>query len=498
VIFKKIFNKNFLLSFINLTLAFWVPAFYLYSVNVGDALLVEFLFLLTILFLTVFFLLYFTKKFFNSYFKSSLFFSILYLGVFLGANIYRQIYTVESFLSFLKFLKPAYFLGIYFFFLFLLLFFIFKTIIRKRIINFLILVFSYLIIFYLFNIYSSYRHINKYIKLYKKQNIIFRNKFKNKFLSLNKSLKNEDKRDIYYIILDAHASINDLKQYHNYNYDKFEKKLEDMGFIFPKNSKSNYDHTIQSLPSSLSMRYLLNANSYKNLTFGVSSYLIRNNNFKYFTNLLGYKFINIPSSWTITRAWQRKFSIRDLFFGDFVQHFLYSFTSRKIFYPLYAYIKRKELLDQLNCLYEKSKTKDSKVIFAHFLCPHFPYVFKKDGSLETKDKMDNQSYLDQMDFFDKQIIKFLNFVISNSKVKPIIILQSDHSSHGYTFFPKMCSNFTKKDKENLKFNILSTFYLPGINKKDLPKDISPVNNFRFIFNKYFGTNFKILENKQIG
>ena len=27
------------------------------------------------------------------------------------------------------------------------------------------------------------------------------------------------------------------------------------------------------------------------------------------------------------------------------------------------------------------------------------------------------------------------------------------------------------------------------------EDITPVNNFRLIFNTYFGTNFEILENK---
>jgi hypothetical protein len=41
---------------------------------------------------------------------------------------------------------------------------------------------------------------------------------------------------------------------------------------------------------------------------------------------------------------------------------------------------------------------------------------------------------------------------------------------------------------------LSAYHLPGKSEETIAK-MSPVNNFRMIFNEYFGTNFKILENK---
>ena len=40
--------------------------------------------------------------------------------------------------------------------------------------------------------------------------------------------------------------------------------------------------------------------------------------------------------------------------------------------------------------------------------------------------------------------------------------------------------------------IFNALYLPGNNKNYLYKSISPVNNFRLIFNSYFNENFSLL------
>ena len=43
--------------------------------------------------------------------------------------------------------------------------------------------------------------------------------------------------------------------------------------------------------------------------------------------------------------------------------------------------------------------------------------------------------------------------------------------------------------------ILNTYYLPGLGNEDLYPSISPVNTFRFIFNRYFGLDYELLEDR---
>ncbi|MBN1546201.1 MAG: hypothetical protein JW902_06035, partial [Syntrophaceae bacterium] len=45
------------------------------------------------------------------------------------------------------------------------------------------------------------------------------------------------------------------------------------------------------------------------------------------------------------------------------------------------------------------------------------------------------------------------------------------------------------------FSILNCYYMPYDGSHNLYKEITPVNTFRVIFNHYFGTNYKILEDK---
>ena len=495
--------NDFFISLLHVVAAFWVPAFYLYSLNIGETFVFEFLFLIFGLSVFGFLLLLVFKNIFGTYIKTAVFITTVYFGFYIAITMYRQIYKLESVLSFIRFLKPMYFFIIYFFLLFVLIHLIYKKkYLKRNTVNFFSFVFLYLILFYSFKSYVAYREINKVVKSYALQNEIFRERIGKQFNfseeTFNVLENKSEKRDIYYIILDAHASFDDLKKYHNYDPSWFMKDLKERGFLLPKNSKSNYQRTVFSLPSSLNMNYYSMLSYSQNLQFGVACHLIENNNWFYFMNKLGYKCINVPSSWGPTRRMHRKFSFKDIFFGEFIQNFIYTFTSRLLLSPLYNYIKRNENLEQLENLKNISKVVGPKAVFVHFTCPHIPLVFKKDGGLILEYRNDNQAYIDQLDFFDRQIIKVIDYISKNSTKKPIIILQSDHGSHGYGLYPRIRDNFTNTDIKNLQFNILSAFCLPDFEGTKLPEDISPVNNFRLILNHYFGTSFDILENKQVG
>jgi hypothetical protein len=77
--------------------------------------------------------------------------------------------------------------------------------------------------------------------------------------------------------------------------------------------------------------------------------------------------------------------------------------------------------------------------------------------------------------------EILNQIISQSEIKPIIIIQGDHGFWG------------DADK---RLPILNAYYLP---EKDvsglLYPTITPVNSFRVILNTYFNGQFELLPDK---
>jgi len=101
-----------------------------------------------------------------------------------------------------------------------------------------------------------------------------------------------------------------------------------------------------------------------------------------------------------------------------------------------------------------------------------------------------ESYKRQLIFINKKIESIIDEIISNSPEPPIIILQADHG-------PGSMLHWGKLDKIDFRerISILNAYYLPNNGRKQLYNEISPVNTFRIIFNRYFGTNLELLKDK---
>ena len=146
-------------------------------------------------------------------------------------------------------------------------------------------------------------------------------------------------------------------------------------------------------------------------------------------------------------------------------------------------------------------------MFAHILSPHPPFIVDDKGQptypprvFTNNDGSDFfqvgtrqeyiQGYRNQVIFTSSRIRQTIQEILLNSPQPPIIIIQGDHGS-GMNLNQH---DLTKTDVAD-RFSNLNAIYMPGMNSNGLYPDISSVNTFRVIFNNYFGTNYKLLDDR---
>lgn len=79
-------------------------------------------------------------------------------------------------------------------------------------------------------------------------------------------------------------------------------------------------------------------------------------------------------------------------------------------------------------------------------------------------------------------------ILAQSPSPPVIVIQADHGPRTTKYWGKPSPAFLRE-----RMSILSAFYLPGNPAAPLYESITPVNSFRVIFNRYFNTNYPLLD-----
>lgn len=300
--------------------------------------------------------------------------------------------------------------------------------------------------------------------------------------------------NIYYIILDEYAGQNELKDLLGFDNSEFITALERRGFYVASTSRSNYAYTDYSIPSSLNLEYLpmevIKGGDGKILKFKAGIPLkdmVKFNKVSRFFKSIGYSYIEQQDF-----DWQMKLPFS---FKEFALRLLKLTIIKKPLIENYleSNDKRKLIIEHFDDL-EKISDKSGPIFtYSHFMIPHRPYVFNENGDspllthrvIQILDE--KKLYLDQIKFTNKMILKTIDNILANSKIKPIIIIQADHGPR-----------FLRKNQETimeLKMSILNAYYVPVKINKYLYKSISPVNSFRVILSNLFGQDFPLLKDE---
>jgi len=305
------------------------------------------------------------------------------------------------------------------------------------------------------------------------------------------------KPDIYYIILDSYTRDDMLKKYYDLDNTPFLDQLLHMGFKVARCAQSNFSQTELSLSSSLNYDYLDHLgeefNPSNNRRAGLVA-LIQDSAVRRNLEVLGYRIVALDTGYEPTR-WRDA----DVYLAapvsaeinDFEETFLRTTAARLIMEGVTTLHlppdwEKRDQAHRARILYQLEQMKaipnlpGPKFVFAHFITPHWPYIFGPSGEAVHERPESDKGYHDQVLFINQQIIPILQNILDRSQTPPVIVIQGDHGA-------------VLVDPER-RMAILNAYYLPDGGNALVREDTSPVNTFRLIFQYYFGLDTPPVEN----
>ncbi len=302
--------------------------------------------------------------------------------------------------------------------------------------------------------------------------------------------------NIYYIVFDSYTNIESLKKYWKYDNSELVTFLNEREFYLARKSKSNYNQTHFTIASAMNLSYL-HYESFDKLTFAhyPNLYkLIKDNVLVRILEKYGYETINLSLFNILNTPKYYRFELIDEphFFKNTMFEGIVNISSAGSVLGLNSapetdIIKTNKGIANLLKDTALKRFNRNSFIYAHFMLPHPPYYFDASGNIMpesyAKDDYNKWKYLEQLKFCNKLIMEVIDFILTNSSDKPVIIIQGDH---GFRF---LTNKSAQRDESHA---ILNAFYFPDGDYNQLYPAISSVNTFRVLLSKYNFLDMKTL------
>lgn len=314
-----------------------------------------------------------------------------------------------------------------------------------------------------------------------------------------------DSPDVYFFVLDQYARSDVLAEYFQYDNSDFISGLNELGFYVTPCSQSNYPYTTASLAGTLNFDYVPNlGEDFKpeNKSYRPMQQAIKNSRVEETFRQLGYQIIAFETGFNFTEL-----EDADLYYqlpSNKINNFeALLLRSSAMLLPMDLGLldryhltdderKRERILFVLDQLEEVPSLPGKKFVFVHLAMPHPPFVFGPHGETqviqpfyengETGYKRDDfrKGYRNQAMFISSKLLETLNKIVATSSPRPVIIIQGDH---GPITIP-----------DDKRMDILSAYLFPEP-RPDFYPTLTPVNNFRLVFNQYFNGSLPLIPDK---
>ena len=330
------------------------------------------------------------------------------------------------------------------------------------------------------------------------------------------------KPHVFFLIMDRYAANRTLKDRYAFDNHQFEDFLRGQGFYVAGNSTANYLKTMLSLAATFHMDYLDALTREAGRGSDNATYIFRmiqgqHRVLRAFRKL-GYRYVHLGSWWEPTRYHR----LADQNYNINYERAGFEFSEaalvylRGTLYPVidHIFIYASDLdakWDQQQCkripyqfakLKEVSKRAEATFVFAHFLLPHYPYVFDEDGRCMSSEESGQRSlrdnYVGQVKYANRELTALVRTLLE-LKEKPVIIIQADEGPYPKRDYDTENRDFdwlkANDDQFREKFRILTAMYLPGIDHRKFYSSISSVNTFRVLFSELFGADLPPLPDR---
>jgi hypothetical protein len=313
--------------------------------------------------------------------------------------------------------------------------------------------------------------------------------------------------DIYFIVLDGYARADVLAKYYDFDNGPFLDGLRQRGFQVSEASRSNFYWTFLSLGSSLNLDYiqaLVEAGLDPASRDRTELYrILRDNRASQFLRERGYRYVHLQSTWGGTASNPFADEFLPCHAGLFGNEYLRAVADASWLRAL----ESKASLDIASChlqnfdtLAAQARTPGPKFVFAHFVPPHHPYLFDRDGTVLRRATISDQfefqkrlwedraAYAGQLAYVNRRIGEAVGRLIDDSAETPVIILVSDHG-------PNLRDGMYASEQRHIRLSNLTAMLLPGAPAGFLPPDATPVNHMRRVLNLYFDAGLPLLPDR---
>ncbi|MCI0450958.1 MAG: LTA synthase family protein [Candidatus Latescibacteria bacterium] len=318
------------------------------------------------------------------------------------------------------------------------------------------------------------------------------------------------KPDIFYIIFDRYGSNVTLTRRYGYDNTPMLDHLRARGFYVADDSRANYLVTAQSLASSLNMAHLLPLSE----VIGRESEdwlpvfdLLADSRLRRFLADQGYRYVHIGPKWAPTT--HSPYADRNVRYSA-VPEFTRMLISTTMFYPVLYRLgldnqdleKFRRVQYQMDVLAGlPAREPEPLFVFAHFLMPHGPYVFNRDGSYRLPEVAnvhdEPTNFVEQVAYLDGRIRALVDSLLASYPADnpPVVVVQGDEGPYPARTQPHSFDWQTATNEElSEKMRILNAIHAPGCDDRFYPS-MTPVNTFRILLNCYFGTALEPLPDR---
>jgi hypothetical protein len=304
--------------------------------------------------------------------------------------------------------------------------------------------------------------------------------------------------DIYYIILDAYARKDILREIYQYDNSAFLDALARRGFYVASKSCSNYAQTYLSISSAFNLAYhdeLARRSGPQSNYIMPLRRLIHHNRMFDFLRSHGHRITTFSTGAPITELHEC-----DDYLGPaaampgFVEELLRNtpvpVLRRAMRLPS---DQRRRILYALNQLGRLCPVDQPRFVFAHVLAPHEIFIFDANGDPIDPDGRNRlnandgsaaalyiRDYRNQLTFINTQVLQAVDRILANAKTPPVIILCSDHGPAAHT-------DWDRPDPAAMRerLSILTACYFPDRDYSGFYDTVTPVNVVRILLTHYF-------------